>query len=229
MQLMVYFCQNCAWIALKFRILKAKQCCESSSERLQWKWMIFYASDTFLMQFYHFGVLLYSMRQNKKGSVSKSGLLLGFHTFPLPHHLFFCLKLLGSPCSIPLGSDTKNNLRFPIKVPCWGWPPHLPPRAAQQPLSSSETATNHAACTGVALDLHACARAVWQSGSCSTCGLFPLRWKARLEIQGWLPYLCSVILHMSDSTRSLTEASGILQSLTFTRQQFTVVELTTYP
>jgi len=47
MQRMVYISQNDALIALKFRILKAKQCCESSSERLQRKQIIFYASDTF--------------------------------------------------------------------------------------------------------------------------------------------------------------------------------------
>lgn len=146
---------------------------------------------------------------------------------PLP---LFHLKLLYSSWnfsrSFPLGSVTKANPNFPMKVPCWGRPSLLPPKVAQQFLSSSETAIKCSASAEVAIAL----------APCSKVGLVPPvgfslcfgKQEECLEIYCWLPYLCSVILHMSDSTRSLTAASGILQSLTFTRQQFTVVELTTY-
>lgn len=97
----VYISQNNALIALKFRILKAKLCCESSPGRLQWKQMIFYASDTFLIWFWHFGVLLYSMRLSKKGIVSKLGLLLSPHTFSLSPRSSFTWSCCVPPETFP--------------------------------------------------------------------------------------------------------------------------------
>jgi len=183
----------------------------------------------FLIWFWHVGVL-HAMRLSKKGSVSKLGLLLSLHTCSLPH----CLSLAWSWCVPPetfpgvshQAQSQKPTQISPMKVTCWAWPSHLPPKVAQQFLSSRETAIKLSASAEVATAL----------APCGKVGLVPPvgfsfcfgKQEECLEIYCWLSYLCSVILHMSDSTRSLTAASGILQSLTFTRQQFTVVELTTY-
>lgn len=176
---------------------------------------------------WYFGALLYSMRLIKclqTGAAYKSPYLLS-----LPPSLF-CLKLVCFPRnfsrSFPPGSVTTANLNFPTKVLVWAWPSHLPLNVAQQFLPSSETAKERSTSAEAAI--------AWVL--CSKVGLIPPlgfslcfgKQQECLEIYCWLPYLCSVILHMSNSTRSLTGASGILQSLTFTRQQFTVVELTTY-
>lgn len=152
MQWTTYVSQNNTLIALKFGIRKTKQCCESSSERLQWKQITFYASDTFLIRFWHFGVLLCSMRLSKKGSVSKLGLLLSVHAFSLPHCLSFAWSCCVSPETFPglshRAQSQKRNLNFPL---CWGQPSHPPPKVAQQLVSSSEAAIKCPASAEVAI------------------------------------------------------------------------------
>lgn len=88
MQWTVYISQNNALIALKFRILKAKPCCGSSSERLQWKkkWYFTHLIHYFIW-FWHFGVLLCSVRLIKCLKTGAAKLLVcSSETFPGVSH-----------------------------------------------------------------------------------------------------------------------------------------------
>lgn len=188
---------------------------------------LFYASDILFNVIWHFGVLLYSMRLMKCLQTGPAYV----SPYPLsPQPSLFCLKLVCSSGnffrSFPPGSVTIANPNFSVKVVVWGWPSHFPLNVAHQFLPSSETAKKCSASAETAIAQVLCSKV----GLIPPVGLSLCFGKQQecLEIYCWLPYLCSIILHMSDSTRSLTAASGILQSLTFTRQQFTVVELTTY-
>lgn len=133
MQWTVYISQNNALIALKFRILKAKPCCGSSSERLQWKQRYFMHLIHYFIWFWHFGVLLYSRRLIKClqiGAACRSPYLLS------PQPSFFCLKLVCSSKNFSRrflpGSVTTANPNVSTKVLVWGWPSHFPPDVAQQ-------------------------------------------------------------------------------------------------
>lgn len=130
---------------------------------------MFYSLDTFLIQFYYFRILLYSMRLNK--IVSANWAPSGFSNLSSPRSAVAAFPL-QVPQGFPLGSVTKANLNFPIKVLSWGQPLHPPPRLPQTALL-----------TEVALDLHAYTCAEQQSGSHSTCRLFPLLWKARWVVR----------------------------------------------
>lgn len=180
----------------------------------------------YLAWFWHFGVLLYSMRLIK---CRKLWLLLSLHTFSLLHHLYFACSWCVPPETFP-GFPTRfspnSKPEFLPRGAGLSWPSQLPLNVAQQFISSSETAKKHSASAEAAT-----AQVLRSKVGPTPPEGFSLCFGKQLEcleIYCWLPYLCSVILHVSDSTRSLTAASGILQSLTFTRQQFTVVELTTY-